>query len=58
MSYQTTKSDEQWRVELDPQEFAVLRLAATERPWTAAIGTRFARQFPSLIEAIARATRV
>ncbi|MDO9063036.1 MAG: peptide-methionine (R)-S-oxide reductase MsrB [Microbacterium sp.] len=29
-----TKSDEQWRRELTPEEFAVLRQAATERPWT------------------------
>jgi len=34
MTYQVTKSDEQWKVELDPQEFAVLRQAGTERPWT------------------------
>jgi len=37
MTYQVTKSDEQWQVELDPQEFAVLRHAATERPWTGAL---------------------
>jgi len=34
MTYEVTKSDEQWKVELDPQEFAVLRQAGTERPWT------------------------
>ncbi len=34
MAYQVNKTDEQWHVELDPSEFAVLRLAATERPWT------------------------
>ncbi len=28
------KSDEQWRAELSPEEYAVLRQAATERPWT------------------------
>jgi peptide-methionine (R)-S-oxide reductase len=34
MSYQVTKSDEQWRTELSPQEYAVLRQAGTERPFT------------------------
>ncbi|MFC8597012.1 peptide-methionine (R)-S-oxide reductase MsrB [Isoptericola sp. NPDC057191] len=34
MTYEVTKSDEQWQVELNPQEFAVLRQAGTERPWT------------------------
>ena len=29
-----TKTDEEWRGELDAQEYAVLRQAATERPWT------------------------
>ena len=37
MGYQIDKPDEQWRLELDPQEFAVLRRAATERPWTGAL---------------------
>ena len=32
--YEVTKSDAEWRAELDPQEYAVLRRAATERPWT------------------------
>ena len=34
MTYEVTKPDEQWKVELNPQEFAVLRQAGTERPWT------------------------
>lgn len=28
------KSDQEWRSELKPEEYAVLREAATERPWT------------------------
>jgi len=34
MTYEVTKTDEQWRAELTPQEYAVLRQAGTERPWT------------------------
>ena len=34
MSYPVQKTDAEWRDELDPQRFAVLREAATERPWT------------------------
>jgi peptide-methionine (R)-S-oxide reductase len=30
----TVKSEEQWRAELDPLAYAVLRQAATERPYT------------------------
>jgi peptide-methionine (R)-S-oxide reductase len=32
--YEVTKTDEQWQAELDPQEYAVLRRAGTERPGT------------------------
>jgi peptide-methionine (R)-S-oxide reductase len=28
------KSDEEWRAELGPEQYAVLREAATERPWS------------------------
>ncbi|GAA3734409.1 peptide-methionine (R)-S-oxide reductase MsrB [Leifsonia bigeumensis] len=34
MNYKVNKSDEEWRQELSADEFAVLRQAATERPWT------------------------
>ena len=34
MTTPVQKSDEQWRAELSPDEYAVLRQAATERPWT------------------------
>jgi len=34
MTYQVSKSDDEWRDELSSDEFAVLRQAATERPWT------------------------
>ena len=32
--YAVTKSDEEWRSELSPEEYAVLRQAGTERPYT------------------------
>lgn len=34
MAYDVTRTDEEWALELNPQEFSVLRRAATERPWT------------------------
>ena len=34
MPYEVEKSDAEWQVALDPQEFAVLRRAGTERPYT------------------------
>jgi peptide-methionine (R)-S-oxide reductase len=34
MTYDVTKTDEQWRQELTREEYAVLRQAGTERPFT------------------------
>jgi peptide-methionine (R)-S-oxide reductase len=34
MTYTVDKNDEQWREELTPQQYAVLREAGTERAWT------------------------
>jgi peptide-methionine (R)-S-oxide reductase len=33
-AYQVEKTEEQWKAELDPERYAVLRGAATERAWT------------------------
>jgi peptide-methionine (R)-S-oxide reductase len=37
MTYNVTKSEAEWRSELEPDKFAVLREAATERPWSGAL---------------------
>jgi len=34
MSYRPEKSESEWRAELSADQYAVLREAATERPWT------------------------
>ncbi|WP_372592903.1 peptide-methionine (R)-S-oxide reductase MsrB [Actinotalea sp.] len=34
MTYEVERTDEQWRSALSAEEYAVLRQAATERPWT------------------------
>ena len=34
MSYSVNKTDAEWRAELGADQYAVLRTAATERPWT------------------------
>lgn len=37
MPYEVTRTDSEWRAALDPNEFKVLREAATERPWSGAL---------------------
>jgi peptide-methionine (R)-S-oxide reductase len=37
VTYQVAKSDAEWRAALRPEEFSVLRQAATERPWSGAL---------------------
>ncbi len=34
MASEVDKSDEQWRAELSPEQYEVLRKAGTERPWS------------------------
>jgi peptide-methionine (R)-S-oxide reductase len=34
MTYNVTKSEQEWREELGEERYAVLRQAATERPWS------------------------
>jgi peptide-methionine (R)-S-oxide reductase len=34
MAPEVTKSDEEWRTQLSPDQYQVLRHAATERPWS------------------------
>ncbi len=39
MGYQVEKSDDQWRAELNPEEFEVLRRSGTERPFSSPFET-------------------
>ena len=34
MTEKVQKTDDQWRAELDPERYAILRQAATEPPWS------------------------
>jgi len=34
VNYEVSKSSDEWKQQLDPESFAVLRQAATERAWT------------------------
>ena len=37
MAYKVTKTEDEWRQELGPDEYKVLRQAATERAWSGAL---------------------
>lgn len=37
MNFDVTKSDEEWRSELSPERYAILREAATEAPFTGSL---------------------
>ena len=37
MAYEVNKSDEEWREQLSPESYAVLRRAATEAPFTGSL---------------------
>ena len=37
MTFEVTKTESEWKAALDPNEFKVLRQAATERPWSGAL---------------------
>lgn len=36
-SYPVTKSEDEWKTELEADRYAILRQAATERPWSGAL---------------------
>ncbi|CAN5291968.1 peptide-methionine (R)-S-oxide reductase MsrB [soil metagenome] len=39
MAYDVEKTDEEWRAELSPQEYSILRKAGTERPFSSSYET-------------------